>query len=327
MSRKTRAVFIALALAVLIASGISFSYIWPRNTTLPQGPPGGTSSQTQPQAYKTVLKVTAYVSDGYWSRDNVTGLPDYTSDVAYSVSNIGNMGAANVMVTVTLNGQLLRNDTIPSLTIYDQRTYYLPISTLYDSKSAIHVQATCEDSADSCTLAVGCDFPRTFTQDPEVLKLYITPIDTSVVNLKNAIVKSKFFLTPDWIAIRDWVGGNIHYEFDNVSHGQEDYWQLPKETLSLRTGDCEDSAILLCSLLRADGVSATDVYVFVGTSQGQGHAWVSFKWFNALGIESWIRLEPTFGGNILEGAFGDLAGTFENRQVYCSFNDLYYKSY
>jgi len=153
-------------------------------------------------------------------------------------------------------------------------------------------------------------------------------LKANVVSIKNKILtdKSPFDPRPDWMILRDWVGNSITYKYDSDVHGVEDYWQLPKETLQLRTGDCEDSAILLCSLLRAAGYSSNDVYVVVGESDGKGHAWVSFKWINLFGLESWIRLEPTAGGIIIN-YFADLVSTFENRKIYCAFNDVYYKTY
>ena len=126
------------------------------------------------------------------------------------------------------------------------------------------------------------------------------------------------------MALRDWVGSNVKYKHDSDVHGMEEYWQLSKETIGLKTGDCEDSAILLCSLLRAAGYSSNDVFIALGESSGEGHAWVSFKWIDLFGLESWIRLEPTTGGNIVTSFFADLLSTFENRPVNCLFNDIYY---
>jgi hypothetical protein len=56
-----------------------------------------------------------------------------------------------------------------------------------------------------------------------------------VVSIKNVILKNKFPLIPNWIALRDWVGNSITYKYDSTVHGVEDFWQLPKETIELRT--------------------------------------------------------------------------------------------
>jgi hypothetical protein len=49
-----------------------------------------------------------------------------------------------------------------------------------------------------------------------------------------------------------WVKQNVEY----VTDASGDYWQSTKETLDLRTGDCEDHAILMASLIGALGGSA-----------------------------------------------------------------------
>ena len=68
-----------------------------------------------------------------------------------------------------------------------------------------------------------------------------------------------------------------------------DFWQLPKETIEWRKGDCEDVSILLCAMMRAAGVPASDVKVVVGTVQGMfGHAWIEFK-----KGDTWYALEST----------------------------------
>lgn len=56
--------------------------------------------------------------------------------------------------------------------------------------------------------------------------------------------------------IRNWVAINIDYMSDEERWGVSMYWQTPEETLSLRTGDCKDFAIILASLFRAYGVDA-----------------------------------------------------------------------
>jgi len=53
-----------------------------------------------------------------------------------------------------------------------------------------------------------------------------------------------------------------------------DYWSYPAETLRTGIGDCEDSAILLVSMLRHIDQFA---YATVGFYEGHGHVWVSIS--------------------------------------------------
>jgi len=68
---------------------------------------------------------------------------------------------------------------------------------------------------------------------------------------------------PNYWALYDFVCRNISYRLD-----VGEFWQVPSETLR-GYGDCEDSSILLTSLLR----NFTNAYVAVGEYQGYGHAW------------------------------------------------------
>ena len=76
-----------------------------------------------------------------------------------------------------------------------------------------------------------------------------------------------------------------------------DPWQFPDETLFLRTGDCEDRALLIASLLVASGISNFNVRVALGqlrTTDDAGHrarhdhAWVMYK----TEAGRWTVLEP-----------------------------------
>ncbi len=70
---------------------------------------------------------------------------------------------------------------------------------------------------------------------------------------------------PDPWALYDFVCRNVDYKRDIG-----EFWQTPSETLARGQGDCEDSATLLASLLRAGPIPA---YAVIGSYQGYGHAW------------------------------------------------------
>ena len=76
-----------------------------------------------------------------------------------------------------------------------------------------------------------------------------------------------------------------------------DPWQFPDETLFIKTGDCEDRAFLMASLLLASGISNFNVRVALGKvrhwRKGKcyreyDHSWVMYK--SEMG--RWLLLEP-----------------------------------
>ena len=77
------------------------------------------------------------------------------------------------------------------------------------------------------------------------------------------VLAEYFQIGPNYWALYDFVCRNISYRLD-----VGEFWQVPSETLR-GYGDCEDTSILLTSLLR----NFTNAHVAVGEYQGYGHAW------------------------------------------------------
>jgi len=129
-------------------------------------------------------------------------------------------------------------------------------------------------------------------------------------------------------SIRDWVAANIEYKTDEEQWGVDEYWQNPEETLSLRTGDCEDFAILLCTLLRAYGIGEEQIYVALGLdNEGYGHAFLIENWY--LDGE-WRAIEPQVGTQTFPPGrrFKDYNLTdfklLRDYEIILGFNDSYY---
>ena len=101
---------------------------------------------------------------------------------------------------------------------------------------------------------------------------------------------------------------NIDYipqdDFDLYHHGVSEYWQLPRETIYTSLGDCEDHAILLASLLRANGWFPNNVWVVLGykvdNEEEKWHAWVNIK-IGSL----WYNIEST--GGLLYAILGSIS--------------------
>ena len=90
------------------------------------------------------------------------------------------------------------------------------------------------------------------------LRDFVQPSNTDVLAVYSQIGAEPWTLY-------DWVCRNIDYRRDIG-----EFWQTPSETLRGRGhGDCEDSSLLLCSLLQ----NAINAHVALGSFQGYGHAW------------------------------------------------------
>jgi chaperonin cofactor prefoldin len=117
---------------------------------------------------------------------------------------------------------------------------------------------------------------------------FITPQDRAVRDIVYSITGG-WSNQSDWNeywkdvkAMYNWVVNNIEYRSDGLypilpydPSGDLDFWnemwQFPNETLSLRKGDCEDMAILLCSMISCYGDMRYWVECIVIESSTEGH--------------------------------------------------------
>jgi len=182
----------------------------------------------------------------------------------------------------------------------------------------------------SCVAYDGSPTTTPFDMTESELKAYITPNSTLVLDCLQDIVGDPPYepTKAGFDAIRDWVAVNIDYVSDEEQWGVLEYWQTPEETLSLHTGDCEDFAILLCTLLRAYGIGAEQIYVAVGIdNEGYGHAFLIENWY--LDGE-WRAIEPQVGTQTFPPGrrFKDYSlvdfKLLRDYEIILGFNDSYY---
>ena len=150
-----------------------------------------------------------------------------------------------------------------------------------------------------------------FPVDPRQL---IATHDTTVREALQQILADKTDFRSDFRKIQDWVASHVVYTQESYY-----YWQTPSETLSKRTGNCKDYAVLLCTLSRAAGVPASDIYVAIGKDRSnKSHAFIIEKWLQG----RWQVIEPQVGGFIMS----DLSGmdTADRYAVTSRFNDTAY---
>lgn len=124
--------------------------------------------------------------------------------------------------------------------------------------------------------------------------------------------------------IAEYVSNKIEYLRSNGL----DPWQFPEETLSLKSGDCEDRALLIASLLLASGISSFNVRVALGKfrtwTEGErqdfDHVWVMYK--GEAGY--WQTIEPAHAAKIDKQAETERAMPEKAEYVpYYLFNDVH----
>jgi len=268
--------------------------------------------RTSPYETDQIVKLKVDLSEsGEW--ENIgSDSPSYVSNVTYIVSNYGEATANSTQVAILLDGVVFKEFSLASLAPNDSFSDWFSVSVNYDDSKQVSLMASCQGSTDTGTLIIYAIQTRTFSEN--VARLYITPNDPVVQQTLGTIVKNP--VIPDWIEIRDWVANEIRYVNDTETHGVLEYWQLPRETLSLRTGDCEDLSTLLCSLLRASGWDENKVYVVLGEKDGDLHAWVKLN----VDIVGWQNIEPQAGA--LNTFIGDYL-TLNGFTAKYNFNDVY----
>lgn len=102
--------------------------------------------------------------------------------------------------------------------------------------------------------------------------------------------------------IRQFISEKIEYR---LTKGL-DPWQFPDETLKLRSGDCEDRALLIASMLLASGISSFNVRVALGRFRAWfgkkhedfDHVWVMYKDESG----KWQVIEPAAHARISDKA-------------------------
>lgn len=270
--------------------------------------------------YSSDLTIIGYNKADSWRRNPVTDLPECYSQLYFTVLNQGTT-LYNSSWTATLNDSLIYfkignltagyNTVSGGAILSEYEDFGIP----YNLRVYLTAPTSTEFIYTYSEYTWQLDFPRWLDED--VAKLYITPNNPQIKELEKSIIG-----WPRWFFLCNWVALNIKYQYDVNVHGVSEYWQLPSETLQLRTGDCEDFAILLCSLYRATGYDENSVFVVVGPTNDLGKAFYGEAWhawvrINIGGV--WTDIEPQDPTVVL----GMLVNSALFNAVY-QFNDVHF---
>ena len=170
--------------------------------------------------------------------------------------------------------------TFLALPIYSMA---VPLDGDYSDTEQVQYTRTVEVTVD---VPMDNGWPRLPKMYTPMLERYVMPDDPAVRQVAGVLEEygEKWDCSERRMAetVRKWVHSNIRYVQDSESHGWGDYWQTPYETLRLRTGDCEDMAVLFASICGALGMDAVLVsepgHISAGVLVGQeeGDSTVSY---------------------------------------------------
>ncbi|HIH96019.1 MAG TPA: hypothetical protein HA348_00765 [Thermoplasmata archaeon] len=162
-------------------------------------------------------------------------------------------------------------------------------------------------------------------------KNYVRPDDPLVQQTLEEILRNKPFFVNESRTIRNWVATNIKFRSDLEENWLSclrrnlnpfEFWQYPEETIKSKSGDCEDFAILLCSLLRANGYSPEEVFVALSVEGSTGHAFVAVK-----EGENYRLIEPQARQSILGFSAWLTDSQLHSFKPEYLFNDLCFLAY
>jgi len=130
----------------------------------------------------------------------------------------------------------------------------------------------------------------------------VQPDDPEVRDIARVLVQAEDFIA----AAQEFVNSFTTYQTE-----VGDYWTEPRELLEAQTGDCDDKAILLCSILR-NYLPADQVYCAYGLWSLDGET-TGHMWLVAEGEDGEDRIieatagpeRKTRGKYILHGIFND----------------------
>lgn len=150
--------------------------------------------------------------------------------------------------------------------------------------AAFSVMTAYARGLDKKTIAPGHQLPESDKElADEFRKKFLQPDSEKLHSLAQDIVSGASTDDEKAHAILTWTHANLPYVSDKTNWNKDDVWSPPTVTLKKGSGDCEDGAFLVHSLLLHAGVSSDKVRTYAGevTSGGAaktaGHAWTAYK--------------------------------------------------
>lgn len=133
-------------------------------------------------------------------------------------------------------------------------------------------------------------------------RLWLSYPNSQLTDLAESIVKKSDTNDEKANKIINWVLDNFPYKTDQENYGTEEFWAPPLLALAKDSGDCEDGAFLVHSLLLHAGVPYERIKTYGGLvnagdgAETGGHAWTLYQRETD---NQWIVLDTSYYPNRL----------------------------
>ena len=138
--------------------------------------------------------------------------------------------------------------------------------------------------------------------DPGYIQIYLQYPNSSLQRLADQITEGYASDDGKATAIVRWVLQNFPYRTDEDNYGYDEIWVPPTFSLAQGSGDCEDGAFLIHSLLLHAGIDHNRIRTyggFVDAGEGAasgGHAWTAYR---RESDDEWVVLDSSYYPNML----------------------------
>lgn len=138
--------------------------------------------------------------------------------------------------------------------------------------------------------------------DPGYINIYLQYPNSKLQRLADDITYGLYDNDNKATAIIRWVLHNFPYETDEDNYGYDELWVPPTFSLAQGSGDCEDGAFLVHSLLLHAGIDHQRIRTyggFVDSGEGAasgGHAWTAYRRERD---DEWVVLDSSYYPNLL----------------------------
>jgi len=167
----------------------------------------------------------------------------------------GTQLSADAELTVDLTARTTVTAVFAASSLTQSYTYDFPVTFSSDAVATVQRTLTLTLSSTGYAASMAADTVRHAETDVRTPAYMVDPTDAGVKAVAAALTAATdgYSDLERLTAVLYWVQTAIPYAYDSVLYGQAEWWAYPSECLYNMAGDCEDTAVLFCSIAEAMG--------------------------------------------------------------------------